>query len=129
MQLFHRRSGLIQQLFEFPTAEIAEQNAGGLVRRIRQFSLHLGNGQLDTMSISLPEMRVRTAGVVHELSRGEAEVLALLLEHSPAPLTTVEIAKLLPAKRATIESRIKSLRKKLGPGRLVTRGSFGYELR
>lgn len=85
--------------------------------------------ELDALSISLPEMRVRTGGVVHELSRGEAEVLALLLEHSPAPLTTVEIAKLLPAKRATIESRIKSLRRKLGPGRLVTRGRFGYELR
>lgn len=84
---------------------------------------------LDALSISLPEMRVRTAGVVHELSRGEAEVLSLLLEYSPAPLTAVEIARILPAKRATIESRIKSLRKKLGPGRLVTRGRFGYELR
>jgi len=85
--------------------------------------------ELDTLSISLREMRIRTDGIVHELSRGEAEVLALLLERSPAPLTTIEIARLLPAKRATIESRIKSLRKKLGPGRLVARGAFGYELR
>lgn len=84
---------------------------------------------LDTLSISLPEMRVRTGDVVHELSRGEAEVLTLLLERSPAPITTVEMAKILPAKRGTIESRIKSLRKKLGPDRLVTRGRFGYELR
>jgi DNA-binding response OmpR family regulator len=66
---------------------------------------------------------------VHELSRGEAEVLTLLLEHAPAPITTMEMARLLPAKRATIESRIKSLRKKLGSDRLVTRGRFGYELR
>lgn len=85
--------------------------------------------ELEELSISLPEMRVRSEGMVHELSRGEAEVLALLLEHSPAPLTPTEIARLLPAKRATIESRIKSLRKKLGPGRLVSRGRFGYELR
>lgn len=85
--------------------------------------------ELDALSISLPEMRVRNGGVVHELSRGESEVLALLLEHSPAPLTPADMARLLPAKRATIESRIKSLRKKLGPGRLVSRGRFGYELR
>lgn len=84
---------------------------------------------LDELSISLPEMRIRNGNVVHELSRGEAEVLTLLLEHSPSPITTVEMARVLPAKRATIESRIKSLRKKLGPDRLVTRGRFGYELR
>ena len=84
---------------------------------------------LDTLSISLAEMRIRNGGVAHELSRGEAEVLTLLLERSPAPITTVEMARVLPAKRATIESRIKSLRKKLGPDRLVTRGRFGYELR
>ncbi len=85
--------------------------------------------ELEALSISLPEMRVRSGGEVHELSRGEAEVLALLLEHSPAPLTPADMAKRLPAKRATIESRIKSLRRKLGPGRLVSRGRFGYELR
>lgn len=84
---------------------------------------------LNTLSISLPEMRIRTGDVVHELSRGEAEVLTLLLERSPAPITTVEMARVLPAKRGTIESRIKSLRKKLGPDRLVTRGRLGYELR
>ena len=83
----------------------------------------------DTLSISLAEMRVRNGGVVHELSRGEAEVLTLLLERSPAPITAVELARLLPAKRGTIESRIKSLRMKLGADRLVTRGRFGYELR
>lgn len=84
---------------------------------------------LDSLTISLPEMRIRRGDVVHALSRGEAEVLTLLLERAPAPITTVEMARVLPAKRATIESRIKSLRKKLGPDRLVTRGRFGYELR
>lgn len=85
--------------------------------------------ELDTLSISLQEMRIRGADGVHELSRGEAEILALLLEYAPVPLTPLAMAKLLPAKRATIESRIKSLRRKLGPGRLVSRGKFGYELR
>jgi DNA-binding response OmpR family regulator len=96
-----------------------------LVARVRNILRRASNTsdtcELDALSISLPEMRVRSGGEVHELSRGEAEVLALLLEHSPSPLTPA-------AKRATIESRIKSLRKKLGPGRLVSRGNFGYVL-
>lgn len=81
------------------------------------------------LSISLAEMRVRVDGVSHDLTRGEAETLALLLEHAPAPLTTVRIAQLLPAGRGTVESRIRSLRRKLGPRHLVSRGSLGYELR
>lgn len=85
--------------------------------------------ELDALSISLTEMRVRNGAVVHPLSRGEAELLALLLEHAPTPLTVLQLAEMAPAKRATIESRIKSLRKKLGADRLVSRGRFGYELR
>lgn len=108
-------------------------NARELVARVRNIlrrtSSSDATGELEDLSISLPEMRVRTGGVVHDLSRGEAEVLALLLEHSPAPLTPVDIARRLAARRATIESRIKSLRRKLGSGRLVSRGRFGYELR
>lgn len=104
-----------------------------LIARVRNILRRAGSSsnatcELDALSISLPEMRVRNGGEVHELSRGEAEILALLLEHSPAPLTPTDMAKHLPAKRSTIESRIKSLRKKLGPGRLVSRGTFGYVL-
>ena len=108
---------------------------GELVARVRNVLRRATNERdaatcdLDKLSISLAEMRIRNGDVVHELSRGEAEVLTLLLEHSPAPITTVEMARILPAKRATIESRIKSLRRKLGPDRLVTRGRFGYELK
>ena len=108
-------------------------NARELVARVRNILRRAPKSdttcELEELSISLPEMRIRTGGAVHELSRGEAEVLALLLEHAPAPLTPTDMARLLPAKRATIESRIKSLRKKIGPGRLVSRGRFGYELR
>jgi DNA-binding response OmpR family regulator len=77
-------------------------------------------------------MRVRVGNEVRNLSRGEAEVLALLLEHSPAPLTIEEILSLLPrsltVKRATIVSRLKSLRQKLGPGWIEVRAGFGYQI-
>ncbi|HEV7766793.1 MAG TPA: response regulator transcription factor [Thermoanaerobaculia bacterium] len=85
--------------------------------------------EFNTLSISLAEMRVRNGGTVHELSRGEAEVLTLLIEYSPAPITAVEMARILSANRATIGTRIKSLRRKLGPDRLVMRRKFGYELK
>lgn len=109
-------------------------NGRELVARVRNILRRASTGQdavgeLDDLSISLPEMRVRSGGVVHDLSRGEAEVLAMLLEHSPAPLTPFDIARRLEAPRATIESRIKSLRRKLGSAHLVSRGKFGYELR
>lgn len=81
------------------------------------------------LSISIAEMRVRVRGVVHDLTLGETEVLSLLLEHAPAPLTAARMAELLSAARGTVESRIRSLRQKLGPSHLVTRGRLGYELR
>lgn len=84
--------------------------------------------ELDALSISLAEMRVRDGGVVHELTRGEAELLAVLLEQAPRPLTPLQLAQILKTPRATIESRVKSLRRKIGPHRLVTQGRLGYHL-
>lgn len=83
---------------------------------------------LAELSLSVAEMRVHSGDAVHDLSRGETEVLALLLAHAPKPLTSAQLAALLPAPRGTVESRIKSLRKKLGPERLVRRGGFGYQV-
>jgi len=130
------REDICVQAFESGADDCVVRTLTGreLVARVRNVLRRAANDNdaacdLDQLSISLSEMRIRNGATVHELSRGEAEVLSLLLEHSPAPITTVEMARLLPAKRATIESRIKSLRKKLGPERLVTRGRFGYELR
>jgi len=40
----------------------------------------------------------------------------------------VQVCAELSAKRNTVTSRIKSLRKKLGRERLVSRGSLGYQL-
>lgn len=77
-------------------------------------------------------MRVHVEGETHPLSRGETEVLALLVASRGAPMTVLEMLARLPpksqVKRGTIESRIKSLRRKLGPARLVSRGRLGYQL-
>lgn len=90
---------------------------------LRRAARHAEN--TDDLSVAVREMRVRSGDAIHELSRGEAEILALLLEHAPAPLTALEIAKHLDAKRGTIDSRMKNLRRKLG-ARLVARGHYGY---
>ncbi|MGZ5431713.1 MAG: response regulator transcription factor [Thermoanaerobaculia bacterium] len=82
----------------------------------------------DSLETSLSEMRIRAGNTTHDLTRGETEVLAILLQHAPAPVTVTRMSEVLHAKRGTVESRIKSLRKKLGKGRLVSRGSLGYQL-
>lgn len=83
---------------------------------------------LGELSASVSSMRVHAGGAAHDLTRGEAELLAVLLEHAPRPLTPLEIAHMLRANRGTIESRIKTLRRKLGAERLVSRGRLGYQL-
>lgn len=84
------------------------------------------------LSQSLSAMRVESRGRTYDLSHGEAEVLAVLAHAAGAPLTITQILERLPAearvKPGTISSRIKSLRRKLGADRLVTRGGFGYAL-
>lgn len=90
---------------------------------LRRASRH-GEGN-DDLSVAVREMRVRKGTAIEELSRGETEILALLLEHAPAPLTALEIATRLNAKRGTVDSRMKKLRRKLG-ARLVSRGHYGY---
>lgn len=82
----------------------------------------------EALSISIREMRVRNGNTTHELSRGEAELLALLIEHAPRPLSPARIGELLRAKPETVRSRIKSLRRKLGPARLANRSRLGYYL-
>lgn len=79
-------------------------------------------------SISISEMRIHSGGATRDLTYGETRLLALLVEHAPAPLRVRRMCELLDARRSTMESRIKSLRRKLGPGRLVSRGSLGYQL-
>jgi DNA-binding response OmpR family regulator len=100
-----------------------------LVARVHSVLRRTGwqGDEMDELSVAVREMRIRVDGTTHELSLGESEVLALLLENAPSPLTTVEIARRLKSRRGTIESRIKTLRKKIG-ARVVTRGRFGYSV-
>ncbi len=109
----------------FGERELVARVQNVLRRANHGFDIH---GGFDALEISLREMRVRTGASTFDLTRGEAELLAVLLEHAPAPLTVARIASILSAKRGTIESRIKSLRKKLGAHRLASRGRLGYEL-
>lgn len=85
-------------------------------------------GRYDSLEASLEEMRVHAPGATHDLTRGETELLAVLLQHAPAPVTLAQICASLGAKRHTVTARMKSLRRKLGKDRLVTRGSLGYQL-
>lgn len=80
------------------------------------------------LSISIAEMRVRTGRTVHNLTRGEAELLAVLADRAPSPLSPAQLAEILGAKKGTVQSRIKSLRKKLGVTRLANRARLGYHL-
>jgi len=102
-----------------------------LVARIRSVlrrSETLDEGTLHSLAVSISEMRIRAKDATHNLTRGETEILSMLVSHAPTPVPALRMAQLLGARRGTIESRIKSLRKKLGAGRLVSRGSLGYQL-
>jgi two-component system catabolic regulation response regulator CreB len=101
-----------------------------LIARIRNVLRRAGSGrpEHDPLAAVVSEMRVRVGEQVRTLTRGEAALLGVLLDHAPAPMTVMDIARAIGAKRGTVESRIKSLRKKLGEGVLVSRGRWGYQL-
>ena len=102
-----------------------------IVARVRSVLRRTGTQELASFAafdISLSEMRVRVNGVTHNLSLGETELLTLLVESGQTPVTVNRLASALGAKRGTVESRIQSLRRKLGPGHLVSRGGLGYHL-
>jgi DNA-binding response OmpR family regulator len=101
-----------------------------LVARIRNVlrRADMEESESDVLLAAVSEMRIRDEGETRDLTRGEAELLALLLARTPTPLTVARMAEILSVKRGTLESRIKSLRKKLGPEKLVSRGSLGYQL-
>lgn len=98
------------------------------VRNVLRRASHDEAAAYGEMASVVSEMRVRVETEVRNLTAGETAVLAALLDHAPAPMTALEIAQAIGAKRGTVESRIKSLRKKLGRERLVSRGRFGYQL-
>ncbi|HVR41768.1 MAG TPA: response regulator transcription factor [Thermoanaerobaculia bacterium] len=83
------------------------------------------------LSFSLDAMTVRVHGTDHALTHGESDILGILLAHTPMPVPLDQIAQLLPVEDrvqpGTIESRIKSLRRKLGADRIVTRRGWGVQ--
>jgi DNA-binding response OmpR family regulator len=112
------------------TRPVAERELVARIRNvIRRADGDVPQHHLDSVSISISEMRVRRGDEVHDLTRGETEILALLLEYAPTPLTPARMAELLSSPRGTIETRIKSLRAKLGKDALVSRARLGYQLR
>lgn len=80
------------------------------------------------------EMRLEREGERIGLTAGESEVLELLMRHAPVRLSSGEMAAQLSrlgtaVKRRTIESRIKSLRAKIGRDRLECSPRIGYAYR
>jgi DNA-binding response OmpR family regulator len=109
---------------------VAERELVARIRNvIRRADGDTPQHHFDHVSISISEMRVRCGDEVRDLTRGETEILALLLEYAPTPLTPARMAELLSSRRGTIETRIKSLRTKVGRDTLISRGRLGYQLR
>ncbi|MGN6187189.1 MAG: response regulator transcription factor [Thermoanaerobaculia bacterium] len=108
---------------------VAERELVARIRNvIRRADGNAPQHHLQAVSISISEMRVRVGDEVRDLTRGETELLALLLEYAPTPLTPARMAELLTSRRGTIETRIKSLRAKIGKETLISRGRLGYQL-
>lgn len=97
-----------------------------LVARIRNLLARTEADRRDPFDADA--MRVEVEGERRDLTAGEAEILRILLEHAPAPVSLGQIEQILsPVSKHTIASRMKSLRRKLD-GRLVNRVGIGYEL-
>lgn len=86
----------------------------------------------DGVVVSVDAMRIVSGERTLDLTSGEAEILRILIMRSPSPVTVAQMAEALSGRKTvavrTIESRIKSLRRKLGPQHLVNRVRFGYQL-
>ena len=84
----------------------------------------------DELKVYPDTMRVIRDGQQVLLSKGESDVLALLIRNAPAPLSVEKIREEVssdpPLSRSAIEARLKGLRRKLGGGLIVNRVGFGY---
>lgn len=106
---------------------VPERELLARIRNVMRRGMPVEEEASDSIVQALTEMRVRVDGHTWELTKGELDVLSVLVESAPTPLTAVEIAERLGARRGTVESRVKRLRSKLGRDRLVSRGWLGYE--
>lgn len=109
-----------------------------LVARARAVSRRAAHGLSEhaayedsSLTIYPDTMRVVRAGEHIYLSKGESDVLSLLIRHAPASLSVERIRAELsspskPLSRSAVEARLKSLRRKVGPDRITNRIGFGY---
>lgn len=84
-----------------------------------------------SFSFSFDEMCVTVGGRRIPLSLGESRLLAALVAEPGLPLPAARLQAALSAggemvPLSTVSAQLRSLRKKLGPGRIETRIGFGY---
>jgi DNA-binding response OmpR family regulator len=85
----------------------------------------------DEVRIYPDTMRVIRGSHQIYLSKGEADVLSLLLRHAPMSMSVERIRAELnedstPVTRSAIEARLKSLRRKIGSDLITNRIGYGY---
>lgn len=117
---------------------IRSLNMRELLARARAVSRRAAHGLSETAAYSSSDLRIYpdTMRVVRngeqiDLSKGESDVLSLLIRHAPASLSVERIRTELSTaekslSRSGIEARLKGLRRKLGPDRIRNRVGFGY---
>jgi DNA-binding response OmpR family regulator len=109
-----------------------------LIARARAVSRRAAHGLSESaayadasLAIYPDTMRLVRSGEQIDLSKGESDVLSLLIRHAPGSLSVERIRAELstsarPLSRSAVEARLKSLRRKVGPDRITNRIGFGY---
>lgn len=84
----------------------------------------------EEVAVHLDTMSVVRHGEQTFLSKGEADVLRLLIRNGAAPLSVERIRQEVSAdgelSRSAIEARLKGLRRKIGADLIANRPGFGY---
>ncbi|HUP45414.1 MAG TPA: response regulator transcription factor [Thermoanaerobaculia bacterium] len=105
--------------------------ADAVLRRAGPATFEAAAYEDDDLKIFPDTMRVIRRGEQIFLSKGESDVLALLIRHAPASLPVERIREEVSmasrsVSRSTIEARLKGLRRKIGHDRIANRIGFGY---
>ena len=105
--------------------------ATAVMRRASRGPREIAAYSAPSIEIFPDTMRVIREGRQIALSKGEADLLALLIRNAPASIPVERIRAELSAhstalSRSAIEGRLKSLRRKIGPELIVNRLGFGY---
>ncbi|HEU4523241.1 MAG TPA: winged helix-turn-helix domain-containing protein [Thermoanaerobaculia bacterium] len=103
--------------------------ADAVLRRVSTLARESAAYEDEELRIYPDTMRVVRDGRQIFLSKGEADVLALLIRHSPASLPVERIREEVSngrVSRSAIEARLKGLRRKVGSHLITNRIGFGY---